>query len=81
MFKSTIKNQTNLLTGAVGLITEPMQAETILTESKADAVLMARELLRNPYWPIHARVELDGEIGWPSQYLSGRELQQLLGRS
>ena len=49
-------------------------------DSKADAVLLARELLRNPYWPIHAREELDDEIGWPTQYLRGRELQQLLGR-
>ena len=80
-FSEQIKHRTKLATGAVGLITEPMQAEKILTGSKADAVLMARELLRNPYWPIHARVELDGEIGWPSQYLRGRELQQLLGRS
>ena len=79
-FSEQIKNQTNLLTGAVGLITEPRQAENILLDSKADAVLLARELLRNPYWPIHAREELDDEIGWPTQYLRGRELQQLLGR-
>ena len=73
-FSEQIKNQTNLLTGAVGLITEPRQAENILLDSKADAVLLARELLRNPYWPIHAREELDDEIGWPTQYLRGREL-------
>ena len=79
-FSERIKDLTNLLTGAVGLITEPVQAENILAESKADAILLARELLRTPYWPIHAREELDGEIGWPSQYLRGRELQQLLGR-
>ena len=79
-FSEQIKNQTNLLTGAVGLITEPRQAENILLDSKADAVLLARELLRNPFWPIHAREELDDEIGWPTQYLRGRELPQLLGR-
>lgn len=56
--------------GTVGKITEPVQAEQIVATGQADAVLMAREFLRSPYWPLHAARELDAtdEIDWPVQY-------------
>ena len=59
-------------TGAVGLITEPEQAEEILATGEADVVLLARELLRDPYWPLHAAQQLEVEPAstpWPPQYL------------
>jgi len=61
--------QRRQLTGAVGLITEPRQAEKILADEEADVVLLARELLRDPYWPLHAREVLDDDTStWPDQY-------------
>jgi 2,4-dienoyl-CoA reductase-like NADH-dependent reductase (Old Yellow Enzyme family) len=59
---------TGILTGAVGFITTPHQAESILQEGKADLVLLARELLRNPYFPLNAARELGDDITWPVQY-------------
>ncbi len=61
--------QTGMRSGAVGMITTAEQANSIITEGKADLVLMARELLRNPYFPLHAASELGEEITWPSPYL------------
>ena len=60
--------KTGILTGAVGFITTPVQAESILQEEKADLVFLARELLRNPYFPLSAARELGAEITWPAQY-------------
>ena len=57
------------VTGAVGLITSPQQAEEIVSAGQADAVVMARELLRDPYFPLRAGRELEQEITWPAQYL------------
>ena len=67
-FAEAIRQETGVLTGAVGLITEPRQAEEILESGKADAVLLARELLRDPYWPLHAAKTLGVDIPWPKQY-------------
>jgi len=68
-FASRIKKEAGILTGAVGLITSPGQAEKILVDGEADVILMARELLRNPYWPLIARDELDDDTSeWPLQY-------------
>ena len=68
-FAETIKQQTNIATGAVGLITEPEQAEKILQKDQADVIFMGRELLRNPYWPLHAAATLGEKIDyWPEQY-------------
>jgi len=50
------------------MITEAQQAEQIIAAGKADAVLLARELLRDPYWPLHAAKVLGAEIAWPRQY-------------
>ncbi len=68
-FADRIRQETGILTGAVGLITEAGQAEKILQQGQADAVFMARELLRNPYWPLQAARELKASVDWPVQYL------------
>ncbi|MCX5906627.1 MAG: NADH:flavin oxidoreductase/NADH oxidase [Deltaproteobacteria bacterium] len=68
-FAAEIRSQVGIATGAVGLITEPGQAEQILTKGQADAVIMGRELLRNPYWPLHAAKTLSADVPWPPQYL------------
>ncbi|PBJ05450.1 NADH:flavin oxidoreductase/NADH oxidase [Flavobacterium sp. ACN6] len=67
-FAQTIKEQTGILTGAVGMITDAQQADTIITENKADLVVIAREHLRNPYFSIHAAKELEMDIEIPWQY-------------
>jgi 2,4-dienoyl-CoA reductase-like NADH-dependent reductase (Old Yellow Enzyme family) len=67
-FSADIRKETGILTGAVGLITEAKQAEEILQEGKADLIILARELLRDPYFPLHASFELGDEITWPDQY-------------
>lgn len=67
-FAERIRREAGIATGAVGLITEAAQAETILREGQADVVLLARAFLRNPYWPMQAADELGGRIGWPVQY-------------
>jgi 2,4-dienoyl-CoA reductase-like NADH-dependent reductase (Old Yellow Enzyme family) len=60
--------KTGILTGAVGLITSARQAEEILQEEKADLVFFARELLRNPYFPLIAAREEGVDVQWPVQY-------------
>jgi 2,4-dienoyl-CoA reductase-like NADH-dependent reductase (Old Yellow Enzyme family) len=68
-FAEKIKRETGIMTGAVGFITSPEQAEQIVATGQADIVLLARELLRNPYWPLAAARQLKGDIEWPKQYL------------
>jgi 2,4-dienoyl-CoA reductase-like NADH-dependent reductase (Old Yellow Enzyme family) len=68
-FAEQIRREANILTGAVGMITSPMQAEHILVTRQADAVIIAREFLRDPYWPLRAARELGQPISWPVQYL------------
>ncbi len=68
-FAERIRREAGILTGAVGLITEPSHAEQIVAGGQADAVLLARELLRDPYFPLRAARELGQEITWPVQYL------------
>lgn len=63
-----IRNEVEIATGAVGLITNPLHAEEILKNNRADLIFMARELLRNPYWPLKAANELGIEITGPGQY-------------
>lgn len=74
-FAAQIKKEAELLTGAVGMITEAKQAEAILQEGQADLILVARKMLRDPYFPLHAAKELGAEIQWPNQYLRGKETQ------
>lgn len=67
-FAEAIKRQVDILTGAVGIITKPEQAEEIVSSGKADVVIMAREFLRDPYFPLHAAKALGADIPWPVQY-------------
>ncbi|MFF8696606.1 NADH:flavin oxidoreductase/NADH oxidase [Streptomyces sp. NPDC015144] len=68
-FAERVRAETSLPVAAVGLITEPQQAEEIITEGRADAVLLGRELLRDPSWAQRAARELGGELRTPDQYL------------
>lgn len=67
-FSKKIKTDAEILTGAVGLITNAQQAETILMNQEADLVLIARESLRDPYFPLNAAKALNEQINWPLQY-------------
>jgi 2,4-dienoyl-CoA reductase-like NADH-dependent reductase (Old Yellow Enzyme family) len=67
-FAEAIRREVGIATGAVGLVTEPKQADEIISTGNADAVLLARALLRDPYWPLHAAAALGAEIRWPVQY-------------
>lgn len=71
-FSDRIKNEAKILTAAVGLITDALQAEEIVASGKADAVMMAREMLRNPRWPLSAAKLLGADIAWPVQLLRGQ---------
>jgi 2,4-dienoyl-CoA reductase-like NADH-dependent reductase (Old Yellow Enzyme family) len=71
-FAAAIRTQTGIATGAVGLITEAHQAEQIVATGQADVVLLAREFLRDPYWPLHAARQLNADMAWPKQYLRAR---------
>jgi len=68
-FAEQIRREAGVVTGAVGMITSPSQAEQIVAEGQADAVFLARELLRDPYWPLRAARELGQSMSWPVQYL------------
>jgi 2,4-dienoyl-CoA reductase-like NADH-dependent reductase (Old Yellow Enzyme family) len=68
-FAEQIRREANILTAALGMITSPMQAEHIIITRQADAVVIARELLRDPYFPLRAARELGQPISWPLQYL------------
>jgi 2,4-dienoyl-CoA reductase-like NADH-dependent reductase (Old Yellow Enzyme family) len=68
-FAERIRREADVATGAVGLITTPQQANEILTSGRADCVLLARELLRDPYWPLQAARALGHATSWPKQYL------------
>ncbi len=70
-FSAAIR-KSGILTGTVGLITQALQAESILQEGKADVVLFGRELLRNPFFPLQAARALGGEHDWPVQYLRAK---------
>jgi 2,4-dienoyl-CoA reductase-like NADH-dependent reductase (Old Yellow Enzyme family) len=71
-FAARIKREAGVLTGTVGLITAPEQADHIIRTGQADVVLLGRELLRNPYWPLQAAERLGVEGPWPVQYLRAR---------
>ncbi|MVN21560.1 NADPH dehydrogenase NamA [Mucilaginibacter arboris] len=67
-FAEQIKKETGILTGAVGLITEAAQMEEIVAKGQADLILIARESLRDPYFPLHAAQQLGVDVSWPVQY-------------
>jgi 2,4-dienoyl-CoA reductase-like NADH-dependent reductase (Old Yellow Enzyme family) len=68
-FAERIRREVAIPTGALGLITSPVQADHIIRTDQADLVLLAREFLRDPYWPLRAARELGHAIRWPVQYL------------
>jgi 2,4-dienoyl-CoA reductase-like NADH-dependent reductase (Old Yellow Enzyme family) len=67
-FAERIKKETGIYCGAVGLITKTQQAEAILEQHQADMIFIARESLRNPYFPLRASSVLENSIDWPVQY-------------
>lgn len=68
-FAERVRREANIPTSAVGLITSPAQADHIVRSGQADLVLLGREVLRDPYWPLHAAQTLEQKAAWPAQYL------------
>jgi 2,4-dienoyl-CoA reductase-like NADH-dependent reductase (Old Yellow Enzyme family) len=68
-FSARIRREANIPTAAVGMITDAVQANDIVANGEADLVFLAREMLRDPYWPVHAAAALGDEAPWPAQYL------------
>jgi 2,4-dienoyl-CoA reductase-like NADH-dependent reductase (Old Yellow Enzyme family) len=68
-FAERIRREANIATAALGMITAPAQADQIIRNDQADLVLLARQMLRDPYWPLHAAQELGQVAPWPRQYL------------
>ena len=71
-FARRIRREAGIATAAVGLVTEPDQADSIIRDGDADVVLLAREMLRRPHWPLFAAHALGVEGPWPAQYLRAR---------
>lgn len=69
IFSARVRQEANIASGTVGMITDAIQAEHILRTEQADLVLLARELLRDPYWPLQAADTLKENIAWPPQYV------------
>lgn len=67
-FAEKVKKESGILTGAVGMITMSQQCEEILQNDRADIIFLARQLLRDPYFPLHAAKELNVDVKWPVQY-------------
>jgi 2,4-dienoyl-CoA reductase-like NADH-dependent reductase (Old Yellow Enzyme family) len=68
-FAERVRREAGIATAAVGLITEAAQADAVIRSGHADLVLLGRELLRDPYWPLHAARALEQSVDWPAQYL------------
>ena len=68
VFAEAVRKDVGIETGAVGLITSPAQAEQVLVTGQADAILLGREFLRSPYWPLTAAADLGVDLEWPDQY-------------
>lgn len=71
-FAEKIRREAGIATMSVGLITTPEMAEEIVRNGRADVVALGRELLRNPYWPLHAARALGHDLAWPKQYLRAK---------
>jgi 2,4-dienoyl-CoA reductase-like NADH-dependent reductase (Old Yellow Enzyme family) len=68
-FAARVRREAGIATAAVGLITSPAQADHIIRSGQADIVLLGREILRNPYWPLTAAQALGQAVTWPNPYL------------
>ena len=71
-FAARVRSEAGIASGAVGCITEPVQAEQIVATGQADVVLLGRQMLRDPYWPLHAATALQVDVPWPNQYLRAK---------
>ena len=71
-FAEKIRREAGIPTGTVGFITSAQQADHIIRNGQADLVIVGRQVLRDPYWPLHAAAELHAEIDWPRQYLRAK---------
>jgi len=71
-FAARIKQEAGIMTAAVGLINSAAEAESILQNDGADLILLGRQFLRDPYFPLHAAKELATDVNWPSQYLRAK---------
>ena len=71
-FAEAVRREAGIASGAVGMITSPEQAEGIVADGKADVVLLAREMLRDPCWPLRSASKLGVDVGWPVQYLRAK---------
>ena len=71
-FAEQVRREAGIATGAVGLITDPEQANTIVDQGEADLIFLARELLRDPYWPLHAARALQYDVEWLPQYVRAK---------
>jgi 2,4-dienoyl-CoA reductase-like NADH-dependent reductase (Old Yellow Enzyme family) len=72
VFSERVRREAGIRTGAVGLITSAPQADHVLRTGQADLIIMARQLLRDPYWPLRAAAELRAQTEWPNQYLRAK---------
>jgi 2,4-dienoyl-CoA reductase-like NADH-dependent reductase (Old Yellow Enzyme family) len=72
-FAERIRREAGLMTAAVGLIRDASQADQIIRQGQADMVLLARQMLREPNWPLKAARELGVKIDWPAQYARAEE--------
>ncbi|MGN6567099.1 MAG: NADPH dehydrogenase NamA [Flavipsychrobacter sp.] len=75
-FAEAVRKGSGILTGAVGIIVTPVQAEAVIASGQADVVLLARELLRDPYFPLRAARELSYDIKWPDQYERAKRIKK-----
>ncbi|MDR2187142.1 MAG: NADH:flavin oxidoreductase/NADH oxidase [Azonexus sp.] len=71
-FAAQVRREAEVTVSAVGLITEATEAQAILDEGRADLILIGREILRNPFWPLQAARQLGVEASWPNQYLRAK---------
>ena len=71
-FAAKVRAEAGIASGAVGFILDPAQAEQIVATGQADAVFLARQMLRDPYWPLHAAQALHVDMPWPDQYLRAK---------
>ncbi len=75
-FAARVRQEAGVASAAVGLITEAAQADQIVQSTQADMILLARAMLRDPYWPMKAAQELGAEVRWPEQYLRAKPRAQ-----
>ncbi len=71
-FSERVKKEANILTSAVGLLSEAHQIEEILQQGQADIISIAREFLRDPHFPLHAAIALGLDVNWAPQYERGK---------